>query len=57
MFKLVCVIKKQKDVLDKIPRSVVASSEYKNYEKKLVQDHFSQHLITGHSQKKRKAAS
>lgn len=53
MFWLVCVTEEQKDLLDKIPRSVAASAEYENGEKKVVQDHFSQHLSTAHSQDKK----
>lgn len=52
VFKLVCVIEEQKDVLDKIARLVAASTEYENGEKKVAQDYFSQHLFTGHSQER-----
>lgn len=45
-------IKEHKDVLYKIPRLAAASTEYEYAEKKIVQDHFSQHLIVGSSQNK-----
>lgn len=47
------MIEEQKDVPDKIPISIPASTEYENGEKKVDQDHFNQHLITGHSQDKK----
>lgn len=47
------MIEEQKDILDKIPRLIAASTEYENGEKKVDQDHFNQHLITGHSRDKK----